>query len=821
MIAEVALNLPLRRVFDYVVAAELEPRIAPGCRVIVPVGRRLSSGIVVGLKKDSALPPQRLRSIQETAEGEVLFSQELLAFTRWVARYYFCGWGEVLESALPSGMGVRISVSHRLREDTRPEALDALSPQARKVVLGTAAEEATRAAEPQWPYLRWTASEWRRAGPTEEDSRWLARQRAPEGSVETLFEYAGRRARPVIEKWVRPAGALPPPERHRRNPLRETRREKVLRVLREEGPVPMGRLKAFMSGPGEVVKALGAEGLVELEERETGSRFRQEVEPEPFLPLNGRQQEALAEIQAGLQAREYRGFLLEGVTGSGKTEVYLHAVRETLAQGRSCLLLVPEIALTDSMVRRFRSRFGNQVAVLHSGMGEGERFDEWRRVHSGEAPIVIGARSAVFAPLRSLGLVVVDEEHDSSYKQDETPRYHGRDAAMVRAHQSGAVVVLGSATPSMEAMLNVRRGKLRRLELPARIEDRPLPVVEILDLKVRPRQKGSPLFTVSLVEALRETLQKKEQALLFINRRGFANLVRCRECEAVMVCDHCSISLTFHQAAGRLRCHRCDFSRVFSKVCPDCGVEGLEVLGLGTERIEQEVGIMFPDARVLRMDGDSLRRRGELERMFEGIRRRDYDVIIGTQVLSKGHDFPYITLVGAVLADVSLNLPDFRAAERTFQLLTQMAGRAGRGDLPGRVLVQTYSPEHYSLTRVRNHDTAGFAEDEMRIRESAASAPFRSQTLFWVTGPRAERVERLANDLAARLRRRATAEVEILGAAEGPIKKINNRFRWMVLLRADTMEPIHRLLRVVLDEPGMALGRHERIAVDVDPYNVM
>jgi primosomal protein N' (replication factor Y) len=454
-------------------------------------------------------------------------------------------------------------------------------------------------------------------------------------------------------------------------------------------------------------------------------------------------------------------------------------------------------------------------------MGEGERFDEWRRVHEGQARIVIGARSAVFAPLENLGLVVVDEEHDGSYKQDEAPRYQGRDAAIMRAHQNGAVVLLGSATPSLESSHNVALGKLERMLLPSRIEDRPMPQVEILDLKRQPRQKGSPLFTSYLVECLREVLLKKEQAILFLNRRGFANLVRCPDCEYVVVCDHCSISLTYHSAEKRLRCHRCDFNRPMPASCPDCGGAAPVVLGLGTERIEQEMAVIFPDARILRMDSDTLRRRGELERMLEGIRNRDYDLIIGTQVLSKGHDYPHITLVGAVLADVSLNLPDFRSAERTFQLLTQMAGRAGRGALPGRVLIQTYSPEHYSLEMVRTHDTPGFTALELQSRQDAGTPPYCSQTLIWVTGPREDRVQALAHEVAQRLRAVAAGSVQVLGAVEGPIRKIKNRFRWMILLRSASIGPIHALLNRVLDDPTLRLGAKERIAVDVDPYHVM
>jgi primosomal protein N' (replication factor Y) (superfamily II helicase) len=484
---------------------------------------------------------------------------------------------------------------------------------------------------------------------------------------------------------------------------------------------------------------------------------------------------------------------------------------------------VPEIALTAAMVDRFRSRFGDDVAVLHSGMGEGERFDEWSRVHEGRARIVIGARSAVFAPLTELGLVVVDEEHDGSYKQDEAPRYHGRDAALLRAARAGAVAVLGSATPSLEALRNVALGKLTRLALPERVQARPLPPVALLDLRTTPRQAGAHFFTAPLVEALRETLARKEQALLFLNRRGYASLARCGACGEVVLCALCSIALTYHRAEQRLLCHRCEFSQPLPETCPACGAAELAIVGLGTERIEQDVAMMFPQARVLRMDSDTLRRRGELERMMEAIRARRYDLVIGTQVLSKGHDFPYITLVGAVLADVSLNIPDFRAPERTFQILTQMAGRAGRGDRPGRVLIQTYNPAHYALVHVRGHDTAAFAAEEMALRERSGSPPYASQTLVWVSATEAPAAERLAGKLAGRLRKAAerVGGVRVLGAAEAPIRRLAGRYRWMIALRAAAVGPIHRVLRGVLDDPDLRLGAHERIAVDVDAYNLL
>jgi primosomal protein N' (replication factor Y) len=651
---------------------------------------------------------------------------------------------------------------------------------------------------------------------------WLWRQARPGGLLAMHQEFAGTRARARVEKWVSLGPTPPPPTERRRNPLRETRQEQVLRVLREEGALPVARLKALMPNPAAALRTLVAAGAVTVSERRGASRspFGPPPAPQPFLTLNADQQAASTAVHEALRTGAYRGFLLQGVTGSGKTEVYLHAVRETLALGRTCLLLVPEIALTADIVNRFRARFGDRVAVLHSGMGEGERFDEWNRVREGRASIVIGARSAVFAPLADLGLVIVDEEHDGSYKQDETPRYQGRDAALLRASRVNAVAILGSATPSVEAIRNVALGKLKRLLLPQRVENRPMPAVEILDLRTALRQAGSAWFSRPLVEAVRETLARGEQAMLFLNRRGFAQLVRCTACGNPVTCEHCSIALTWHQAEGRLRCHRCDYARPVPERCPACNEPTLKVIGVGTERIEQELLVMFPQARVVRMDSDSLRRKGELERIMAGIRRRDFDLIIGTQILSKGHDFPHITLVGAVLADVSLNLPDFRAPERTFQLLTQMAGRAGRGDLPGRVLVQTYHPGHYSLTHVATHDTEGFTAAELEIRQAAGTPPFSSHVLVWVLSENDRAALRQAQALASAFTAAAARGVAVGGPVEAPIKRIKKRYRWMLQLRAPSIGPLHASLRAVLDAPDFRPASGVRIAVDVDPYTV-
>ncbi|MCH8076390.1 MAG: primosomal protein N' [SAR324 cluster bacterium] len=837
LIAEVALNLPLRRTFDYRVPEEHAGAIRPGCRVIVPFGNRLKAGVAVALKESSEVPSGKLKALQRPIDLAPAFPPELIAFTQWIADYYFCAWGEVLEAALPGGLGARFRTRYRWREfPPPPGALKGLEKETAALV----------SEQPSWSDAQWL----RRAG-APEARRWLARQLKPGGALEAVHEYAGAKSDPVMERWVLAAGKSIPGKKRRRAGG-ETQKETVLRVLGEEGAVPMARLKALIKDPGRVVRQLAADGLAVIEERPAapGEPSPAPAE-EPFLELNAEQQAAYSTLQGALSGGGYKGFLLEGVTGSGKTEVYLHAVRETLALGRGALLLVPEIALTEAIVNRFRARFGNRVAVLHSALAERERFEAWNRVRDGRANIVIGARSAVFAPVERLGLVIVDEEHDTSYKQDENPRYNGRDAALTRAFRAGAVALLGSATPSLESERNVELGKLTRLRLTRRVSDRPLPPVEMLDLRVLPRQPGCAMFTKRLIETLRETLLRKEQAILFLNRRGYGALARCTSCEETLLCAHCSISLTYHRAEGFLLCHRCEYRRPLPERCPACDAPAMEVVGLGTERIEQEAAKIFPSARILRMDSDTLRRRGELERMMKAIRERRYDIIIGTQVLSKGHDFPHITLVAAVLADISLNLPDYRAPERTFQILTQMAGRAGRGDQPGRVLIQTYNPDHYSLVHVTGHDNRAFTKAEMAIRAEHGSPPFSCQALVWVSALEPARAQALAGQLAGRLRvaaesgairnrgaesgamgnrvagegaggnRAAGKTVRVLGAAEAPIRKLHGRYRWMILLSAPSAAEIRRVLRAVLDRDGFKAGPRDRIVVDMDPYNLL
>ena len=503
------------------------------------------------------------------------------------------------------------------------------------------------------------------------------------------------------------------------------------------------------------------------------------------------------------------------------------------------MILVPEISLTPQLVNRFRSRFGDHVAILHSGMDDGERFDEWSRVRHGFASIVIGARSAVFSPMKNLGLIVIDEEHDPSYKQGETPRYHGRDVAIFRGYEAGATVLLGSATPSLESSNNVSNGKYELLSLTSRINQALLPEVRLLDMKTVPGQKGSPYFSSELVEALRLCLLKKEQSIVFLNRRGFAPLVRCSKCESTFTCPNCSLSLVYHQVVNQVQCHQCDFVKPLVQRCPECGSDQAPlIIGTGTEQVEENLKMFFPAARILRMDRDTLHGKHALSKMHDRIRRHEVDIIIGTQLVTKGHDFPEVTLVGVILSDLSLNIPDFRASERTFQLLTQVAGRAGRGYKPGKVLIQTHNPRHHSLLCAKGHDTRQFRELELERRQNLRMPPFHSLTLVICSSPHEKRAENLIWEIAEKIQifysnkknysntDQFTSEIEpidsvqVIGPIEAPMKKLRNRFRWQLLLKADNVRAILRLLKQVLETPP-STRRDELIQIDVDPHHLM
>jgi len=573
-----------------------------------------------------------------------------------------------------------------------------------------------------------------------------------------------------------------------------------------------------VKGASAAVRALARRRILTLTmEPAAGPSYPFKERPE----LSPRQQTAFEAIRSSTAARRFQAFLLHGVTGSGKTEVYLNAIEATLAQGRNTLLLVPEIALTPAMAGQFYHRFGEGVAILHSAFHDAERAEQWRRIRKGLARVVVGTRSGVFAPVQDLGLIIIDEEHDGSYKQQDTPRYHGRDVAVMRAHQANACVVLGSATPSLESRYNVERGKYTLLELPDRIENRPMPDVELIDMRlefVETRKQAT--FSRRLLTAISEKLGAGEQVMLLHNRRGFSSFVACRSCGERVQCVNCSLTLTFHRRDRRMLCHYCSYAERVPSLCPKCKSEHIYFLGFGSERVEDELHREFPEARIARMDRDTVSGKRHFETILTGFREKAYDILVGTQMIAKGHDIPNVTLVGVISADIGLGMPDFRAAERTFQLLTQVAGRAGRGHLPGQVLVQTINPEHYAIRHAATHDFAGFYKQEIRFREAMRYPPFSALANVLLRSEKQEDAMRMSTEIA-HLLTPSPENIKVLGPAEAPVPRLKNEYRYQLLIKAKDRRALNETLRRLRSH---ALERHwnaTALVIDVDPLTLL
>lgn len=606
------------------------------------------------------------------------------------------------------------------------------------------------------------------------------------------------------------------------------RQEQLVDLLRRQGSTFISALRKEFKSTAYLVDCLQKKGIICLEEREV-YRCSQELPALESLPapiiLNSDQEKAVREILLGLAERRFSPHLLHGITGSGKTEVYLRVIEKVREIGGGVIFLVPEIALTPQLMARVKGRFGKEeMAVIHSGVTKNVRNDQWRRIQKGEVKIVIGARSALFVPIQDLRLIIVDEEHDGSYKQDDRLRYNARDMAIVKAKLSAATVVLGSATPAVQTYFNARGEKYHYLELQNRIENRALPLVTIVDMRtVRDEKSEAPILGQALQEAMAQTLKQKKQTLLFLNRRGFDTIVLCPDCGYVFKCRNCELTLTHHAALGILKCHCCDYAIKVTPLCPSCGGHRIRSFGFGTEKLEEEVKRIFPQARVARMDSDTTARRGEAENILRALVRQELDILVGTQMITKGHDFPSITLVGVVAADLSLNVPDFRAGERTFQLLTQVAGRGGRGDTPGLVIVQTFNPDHYAVRRAQNHDYRGFYEDEIKLRKNLAYPPYARLVNLHLSSVRKDQgrsgvamIGKRARSLV--LANKMDGKIEILGPAEAPVAKIRGRYRWQLLLKGGDIQVqvfIIDAIRVEAAKQGL------EVKVDVDPMNFM
>ena len=608
---------------------------------------------------------------------------------------------------------------------------------------------------------------------------------------------------------------------------RAPRQAELLEAInRLDAPISAAQLLRKMSLDNQTLRALVKRGFAELREQAV---VRDPHGDEQFiatsnLELNEEQVLALKQITEALDSPgSARPILLHGVTGSGKTEIYLQAIPATLARGRSAIVLVPEISLTPQTVERFKGRFAeaqDAVAVLHSHLSEGERHDEWHKIHSGRARIVIGARSAVFAPLKNLGLIIVDEEHETTYKQEEAPRYHARDVAVVRAKIEKCVAVLGSATPSLESYYNATIGKYRLATLTQRVDDRQMPLMRIVDLRQeRRKERAIAILSEKLRGAIADRLEKREQTILFLNRRGFSTSLLCSNCGEARNCPNCSVALTFHRHVARLSCHLCGHTAAVPKKCPACGKDALIYAGFGTEKVESTVAHIFPNATVRRMDADSMTRKQAYRDTLLNFRAGKIDILVGTQMIAKGLHFPNVTLVGIINADLALHLPDFRAGERTFQLLTQVAGRAGRGETPGEVFVQTYTPFSPSIQFARHHDFPGYFQQELEFRERCDFPPFKHAILITVRSAHEARAKFSAETLARRLREALGPEFILGDAAPAPLEKLQGQFRFHILMRGAAIVRLSRLVRETLDK--LPFPEDVAVVVDVDPYQLL
>lgn len=849
--AVVAVALPLDHVYTYGIPESLLEVLEPGHAVIIPFGPRKVSGFVMERTDKLSFDPAKLKHIERLLAPAPLFDPGLLPFFKWTADYYHHPLGEVIRTALPAGLLVETQLMCTLTPEGRGLALEAATrlsqvPEANafpewieaQAQAGMSQEEEQRdrllvnlVARGPLPFQKLLEK------PPVPNTARLCKQLAREGLLSLHQHLSESSVKPLVMEVYRPSATVQP------RTLKGETQQAVLEVLNELGEADLPDLKEALEARGRKVSSLSAtlKRLLELEliEVEAQERWREGGAalnlPDTAHVLTDEQLTAIDALKVALQEDAYAAFALHGVTGSGKTEVYLNVVAEAQRLGKGAIVLVPEIALTPQLVGRFRARFGEGVACLHSGMSRGERFDAWRRLLRGEALIAVGARSAIFAPVKNPGLFIVDEEHDGSFKQDSGLRYNARDLAVLRAHQLGGVVILGSATPSLETWANARRGRFTLIPLKRRVQDRPLPKVQIVDMTLpenRPEHEENPLSPV-LEETLKSTVAAGQQAILLLNRRGYAPFVLCPGCGGSFRCVNCDISLTWHKRKNLLLCHYCGMVKVLPKQCPNCQHAPLSLMGQGTERLEHILSEMLPGVAIGRLDRDSVSGKEGHARILEAFRQGELQVLVGTQMVVKGHDFPNVTLVGILNADYALNLPDFRASERTFQLVTQVAGRAGRGEQPGQVIVQTMSPGHPSIRFAARHDAHGFIQQELRLRKAHQYPPFTRLALVCISAQQESLGEETAQTLARILRhhlrqlqqdpdRSELDTVRVVGPAPAPLARLQQWFRYQILIKAPTVAPIHVLLRQVERLPEFQPQSLElRVSIDLDPMHLL
>jgi primosomal protein N' (replication factor Y) (superfamily II helicase) len=794
------------RTYSYLIPKDMEEKVLVGSRVIVPfgMGNKQLEGYVLAVKDSVDFNISRIKPLVRTLDDEPVMSPQLIELAKWMKNKYISYYIDAIHAIVPSP--VRTKSSYTIELADSDDINDKIARLNSNIIIEIV------------EFLELNGG----SAKLEDIKEYFSDRKIDyymkkllEAGVVRKLQLVGNKIGKKTEKllYLTEGGIFD----IKKN---ASKQKEIFELLVNNPGISMSKLKEACGDCDSAVKAMEKKGCIRIEEREEYRRVNSKVYSEKRHELSEAQLNALTNIRSFFS--QGKDVVLHGVTGSGKTEVYLELIEECIAEGKDSIMLVPEISLTPQMVSRFKNRFGENIAVMHSSLSEGEKYDEWRKIKAGIVKVAIGARSAVFAPFKALGIIIIDEEHENTYKSEIKPKYLTREIAEKRCQLEGARVLMGSATPCIETYYRAKVGDLGLVELPDRVNGSPMPEVEVIDMREELKSGNKTIFSDSLTEAILDNLKSGDQIILFLNRRGHSTFVSCRQCGIVMKCPRCSISLTYHMRSEKLVCHYCGYERDNPTICPKCNSDKIKFFGVGTQKLEKEFQKKFSVKNILRMDADTTSRKNSHQEILDKYRRREANVLIGTQMISKGLDFPDVTLVGVITADTSLNLPDFRAGERTFQMIAQVAGRSGRASKKGRVIVQTYSPEHYSIEYARYHDYKGFYEQEIMLRRELAYPPFSTIANILISGTIEDEVIKYANEISQLLDDRIKLQdgVEKLGPTAATISRIKNRFRWQIVIKSKSEEIVREILEGLSENCGEGQS-NASISMDLNPQNML
>ncbi|MCY7822808.1 primosomal protein N' [Bacillus spizizenii] len=802
--AEVIVDVSTKNIdrpFDYKIPDHLKGMIKTGMRVIVPFGPRKIQGFVTAVKEASDLSGKSVKEVEDLLDLTPVLTEELMNLSSWLSDKTLSFKITALQAMLPAALKAKYEKELKIAYGADlPPQVERLFSETKTLLYSDIPDH---------------------------DTLKLIQKHVQKGSIDVTYKVA-QKANKKMVRHIQANASKEELSKQAEGLSRQAAKQQAILhffIVEPEGvKVPAADLCKKTDASSATIKTLIQKGLLKESYEEV---YRDPYQDKMFkktepLPLTDEQSAAFQPIRQTLDNDEHKVFLLHGVTGSGKTEIYLQSIEKVLAKGKEAIVLVPEISLTPQMVNRFKGRFGSQVAVMHSGLSTGEKYDEWRKIHRKEVRLVVGARSAIFAPFENLGMIIIDEEHESSYKQEEMPRYHAKEVAIKRAEHHSCPVVLGSATPTLESYARAQKGVYELLSLKHRVNHQVMPEVSLVDMREELRSGNRSMFSVELMEKLEKTISKGEQAVLFLNKRGYSSFVMCRDCGYVPQCPHCDISMTYHRYGQRLKCHYCGHEEPVPHTCPECASEHIRFFGTGTQRVEEELTKVLPNARVIRMDVDTTSRKGAHEKLLSAFGEGKADILLGTQMIAKGLDFPNVTLVGVLSADTTLHIPDFRSAEKTFQLLTQVSGRAGRHEKPGQVIIQTYTPSHYSIQLTKTHDYETFYQHEMAHRREQSYPPYYYLALVTVSHEEVAKAAFTAEKIAHFLKANCGADTKILGPSASPIARIKDRYRYQCVIKYKQETQLSALLKKILEHYKREIEqKHVMISIDMNPYMMM